>query len=368
MSESVNVFSPVVAQTGHDKPTPPDLWRDGAPVDRLGRSLRSLRVSVTDRCNLRCGYCMPQEEYSWQPREELLTFKDVASLIDIFTLNGVEDIRLTGGEPLLRPQLAKLVEMVAANPRVRDLSLTTNAVLLPKFAGELRDAGLHRVTVSLDTLRPERFLSLTRKNAHSEVLAGIEAARRAGFEKLKINTVVLRNVNDDELGDLIEFGRRVDAEVRFIEYMDVGGATDWSIDKVFSRAEILECLNKRYGPIEPVGESSSAPAERFRLPDGVTFGIIASITTPFCRTCDRGRLTADGVWYLCLYAQSGIDLRRPLREGVSAKELKTQIAAAWRGRTDRGAELRTSAVHRGVLVGIDQLRKDPHLEMHTRGG
>jgi cyclic pyranopterin phosphate synthase len=348
--------------------SPADVRNDAAAADQLGRSLHSLRVSVTDRCNLRCRYCMPQEEYIWLPREELLTFEEIASLIDVFTSNGVEDVHLTGGEPLLRPHLAKLVEMLAANPRIRDLALTTNAVLLAKHADELRAAGLHRVTLSLDTLRPERFVSLTGRDTHSEVLAGIEAARRAGFAKLKINTVVLRGVNDDELVDLIEFGRLADAEVRFIEYMDVGGATDWSIDKVFSRAEMLDRLTKRYGTIEPLGENSSAPAEHFKLPDSTVFGIIASTTTPFCRSCDRSRLTADGLWYLCLYARSGIDLRSPLRKGVPAKELAAQVASVWRGRNDRGAELRTSEAHRGVFIDIDQLRKDPHLEMHTRGG
>jgi GTP 3',8-cyclase len=342
--------------------------KDATLTDQFGRSLRSLRVSVTDRCNLRCGYCMPQEEYVWLPREELLTFEEIASLVDAFSLNGVEDVHLTGGEPLLRPHLAKLVGMLAANPRIKDLALTTNAVLLAKYADELRAAGLHRVTMSLDTLRPGRFASLTRRDTHYDVLEGIEAARRAGFVKLKINAVVLRGCNDDELVDLIEFGRRADAEVRFIEYMDVGGATEWSIDKVFSRAEMLDRLTGTYGSIEPVGENSSAPAERFKLPDGTAFGIIASTTTPFCRSCDRSRLTADGVWYLCLYAHSGVDLRRPLRNGVSEEELAAHVASVWRARNDRGAELRTSESQRGVLVNIDQLRKDPHLEMHTRGG
>lgn len=348
--------------------TPPNASKGVALIDQLGRSLRSLRVSVTDRCNLRCGYCMPQEEYIWLPREELLNFEEISRLVDVFTSLGVEDVHLTGGEPLLRYDLAKLVRMLAANPRIRDLALTTNAVLLAKYADELLAAGLHRVTLSLDTLRSERFASLTLRDNHCQVLAGIEAARRAGFAKLKINTVVLRGVNDDELVDLIEFGLLADAEVRFIEYMDVGGATDWSIDKVFSRAEMLDRLTKRYGIIEPLGGNSSAPAERFKLPDGTAFGIIASTTTPFCRSCDRSRLTADGQWYLCLYARSGIDLRKPLREGVSVEDLAGRIASVWRERNDRGAELRTSETNRRVLIGVDQLRKDPHLEMHTRGG
>jgi GTP 3',8-cyclase len=351
-----------------EAPSPADARNDNAPIDQFGRSLHSLRVSVTERCNLRCGYCMPQEEYVWLPREELLSFEEIASLVDVFTLNGVEDIHLTGGEPLLRSQLAQLVRTLAANPRIRDLALTTNAIHLAKCADELRAAGLHRVTVSLDTLRSERFVSLTKRNKHAEVLAGIAAARRAGFARLKINMVVMRASNDDELGDLIEFGRRAGAEVRFIEYMDVGGATNWSPDQVFSRAEILDRLTRRYGTIEPLGEHSSAPAERFRLRDGTTFGIIASTTTPFCRGCDRSRLTADGHWYLCLYAHSGIDLRSQLRKGIPAKELVEQVASIWRQRNDRGAELRTSQAHRGVLVDIDQLRQDPHLEMHTRGG
>src|ERR1700680_4207663 len=207
-----------------DARTQADVPPGGALADQLGRPLRSLRVSVTDRCNLRCNYCMPQEEYVWLPREELLTFEEIARLVDVFTSLGVEDVRLTGGEPLLRRDLAGLVRMLAANPRIRDLAMTTNGVLFAEHAEELRAAGLHRVTLSLDPLRPERFLALAGRDTHAQVLEGIAAARRAGFAKLKIDTVVIRGVNDDELADLIEYGRGVDAEVRFIEYMDVGGA------------------------------------------------------------------------------------------------------------------------------------------------
>jgi GTP 3',8-cyclase len=351
-----------------DAPTRPEVSPAAAPNDQLGRPLRSLRVSVTDRCNLRCNYCMPQEEYVWLPRQELLTFEEIARLVEVFTSLGVTDLRLTGGEPLLRRDLPRLVQMLAANPRIRDLALTTNGVLFAEHAEDLRGAGLHRVTLSLDTLRPERFLALTGRDSHAQVLEGIAAAHRTGFAKLKIDTVVIRGVNDDELAGLIEYGRGVDAEVRFIEYMDVGGATEWSLDKVFSRANILESLGKRYGAIAPVAEISSAPAQRFTLPDGTVFGIIASTTTPFCRTCDRSRLTADGLWYLCLYAQSGIDLRKMLRAGASSSELAERISSVWQNRADRGAEVRAATRHRGVLVGIDQLRQDPHLEMHTRGG
>jgi len=338
-----------------------------APNDRLGRPLRSLRVSVTDRCNLRCSYCMPEEDYVWLPRQELLTFEEIARLVEVFTSLGVTDVRLTGGEPLLRRDLPRLVQMLAANSRVRDLALTTNGILFAQNAEALKAAGLHRVTLSLDTLRPERFLALTSCDNHDQVLEGIAAARRV-FGKLKMDTVVIRGKNDDELADLIEYGRGINAEVRFIEYMDVGGATEWSLDKVFTRAEMLDQIAKRYGAITPVAEISSAPAQRFALPDGTVFGIIASTTTPFCRTCDRSRLTADGLWYLCLYAQAGIDLRRMLRGGASASELASHISTIWQARADRGAELRASTGQRGVLVGIDQLRQDPHLEMHTRGG
>ena len=340
----------------------------GAPADQMGRPLRSLRVSVTDRCNLRCNYCMPQEEYVWLPRQELLTFEEIVRLVAVFTSLGVEDVRLTGGEPLLRRDLPSLVGMLAANPRIRDLALTTNGVLFAENAEILRNAGLHRVTLSLDTLQPERFQKLTGRDTHAQVLQGIAAAQHAGFSKTKIDTVVIRGVNDDELANLIEFGRGIQAEVRFIEYMDVGGATDWSLDKVFTRAEMLERLGKRYGTIAPVAEISSAPAQRFTLPDGTVFGIIASTTTPFCKSCDRSRLTADGLWYLCLYAQSGVDLRKLLRTGASGEELAARISSIWRARADRGAELRAATGHRGVFIGIDQLRQDPHLEMHTRGG
>ena len=351
-----------------DDETPLEVSAGGAVADQLDRPLRSLRLSVTDRCNLRCNYCMPEENYVWLPRQELLTFEEIARLVEVFTSLGVTDVRLTGGEPLLRRDLPSLVRMLSANPRIRDLAMTTNGVLFAEHAESLRGAGLHRVTLSLDTLRPERFLALTGRDTHAQVLAGIAAAGRAGFTKSKIDAVVMRGVNDDELADLIEYGRKVHAEVRFIEYMDVGGATGWSLDKVFTRAEMLESLTKRYGNIAPFEQRTSAPAERFALPDGTVFGIIASTTTPFCKSCDRSRLTADGLWYLCLYAQSGIDLRKILRAGAPAEEIAARIASVWRARADRGAELRAATGQRGVFVGIDQLRQDPHLEMHTRGG
>ena len=334
----------------------------------LSRPLASLRLSVTDRCNLRCRYCMPEDDYVWLPRAAILTFEELERLVRIFAGLGVHKVRLTGGEPLLRHDLATLVRLIAGHPEVTDLAMTTNGLLLAKHAADLRAAGLKRVTVSLDTLRPERMLAFAKSARHADVLEGIAAARAAGFATLKLNTVVIRGFNDDELADLIEFARSRDAEVRFIEYMDVGGATRWTMDQVVSQREILEVLGRRYGPIEPLRDDARAPAERFRLPDGATFGIIASTTAPFCRTCDRSRLTADGTWLLCLYAAQGVDLREPLRRGTTDDELATLIRDTWRGRVDRGAEQRLAVVDRGVLYPSASLRADPHREMHTRGG
>ena len=335
--------------------------------DRLNRPLRSLRISVTDRCNLRCQYCMPEPDYAWLPRESILDLEEIAVLVDAFASVGTDRVRITGGEPLLRRNLTRLIELLASRPAIRDLALTTNGVLLADQAESLRAAGLHRITVSLDTLKRDRFQALARFDELQNVLAGIDAASRV-FGALKIDTVVMRGRNEDELADLIEFGRKVNAEVRFIEYMDVGGATGWSMDAVFPRREILDGLSRSYGAIEPLAGRDSAPAERFRLPDGTTFGIIASTTEPFCGACDRSRLTADGLWLLCLYARGGLDLRHPLREGASREELANLIETVWSMRADRGAEERLGSPSRDVLIPVAALKRDAHLEMHTRGG
>jgi len=336
--------------------------------DTFARPLRNLRLSVTDRCNLRCAYCMPEEEYAWLPRADILTFEETARLVDVFADLGVDKVRLTGGEPLLRKDLAHLVKMIAAESRIRDLAITTNGILLGQEAQALRDAGIHRVTVSLDTLKPDRFQALTRRDSLTQVLEGIETVRAMSWPGLKLDTVVMRGVNDDELVDLVEFARRMSAEIRFIEYMDVGGATRWSMDKVVARAEILERLSERYGRIEDIVEESSAPADRFRLGDGLTFGVISSTTAPFCSSCDRSRLTADGQWLLCLYARTGMDLRKPLRDGASKPELIALLSSAWAARRDRGAEDRLLLTDRQPLIQITELKAKPHLEMHTRGG
>ncbi len=337
--------------------------------DIFGRPLRNLRLSVTDRCNLRCQYCMPEDDYVWLPREDVLHFEEIAALVDVFLSLGIDKIRLTGGEPLLRRDVPALVRMITAKPGLKDLALTTNGVLLADQADALKSAGLGRITVSLDTLHPDRFVKLTRFNQLEAVHAGIAAAHRV-FGRLKVDTVVIRGVNDDELIPLIEYARSVDGEIRFIEYMDVGGASRWSPDRVVSRRQMLDALARHYGEVVPIAEAgSSAPAERFALADGTTFGIISSTTSPFCSTCDRSRLTADGMWYLCLYATGGIDLRAPLRQGASPDELKALIAGGWRARADRGAEERLALGERRAFVPVqDLLKKDPHLEMHTRGG
>jgi cyclic pyranopterin phosphate synthase len=336
-------------------------------LDQLARPLRNLRLSVTDRCNLRCSYCMPEQEYVWLPKNDILHFEEIERLLDVFTSLGVDKVRLTGGEPLLRRGLDDLVRRIAGRPAIQDLALTTNGVLLADTAEPLRAAGLHRLTVSLDTLRRDRFKALTRADELDRVLLGIAAASPL-FGGVKIDSVIIRGTNDDELVDLLEFGREHRAEVRFIEYMDVGGATRWSMDRVVSRREMLEWLERRYGAIEPIEEATSAPADRYRLKDGLTFGIIASTTEPFCQSCDRSRLTADGLWYLCLYATSGIDLRRNLREGQTPEQIANAIRSAWQDRRDRGAERRLQDGHRAPLIAVESLRRDPHLEMHTRGG
>ena len=338
------------------------------PTDRFGRPLRNLRISVTDRCNLRCRYCMPEAEYVWLPRSSILSFEEIDRLAGIFAGLGVSKIRLTGGEPLLRHDLPTLVSLLSRRVAVRDLALTTNGVLLAREAEALRAAGLRRVTVSLDTLRPERMQEFARSHRHADVIAGIHAANAAGFAPVKLNTVVIRGYNEDEVVDLLEFARERGAEPRFIEYMDVGGATDWSMDQVVSQREILDLVARCFGPVAPLAEDAWAPAERFALRDGTVFGVIASTTAPFCRTCDRGRLTADGTFLLCLYGEEGLDLRELLRGGATDEQIAGRIAETWTRRTDRGAEERRDLADRGVLHRIESLRADPHREMHTRGG
>jgi cyclic pyranopterin phosphate synthase len=278
-------------------------------------------------------------------------------------------VRLTGGEPLLRRDLDRLVALLAANERLSEVALTTNGVLLAEQAAALKAAGLSRITVSLDTLDRASFERLTRRDELERVRAGLAAAAAlwTGPGELKLDTVVLRGVNDGELDALLDYGRELGAEVRFIEYMDVGGATRWSAEQVVPAAELLAGLAARHGPIAPADSPAHAPADRYRLPDGTVFGLITSTTQPFCAACDRSRVTADGMWYLCLYARLGVDLRGLLREG-GREAVAARIAPVWSARTDRGAEERRAERDRAPLASRADLRGDPHLEMHTRGG
>lgn len=339
-------------------------------TDRLGRPLGALRISVTDRCNLRCRYCMPAASYRWLPTESLLSFDEIERVARAFVELGVRKLRLTGGEPLLRQGLPDLVGKLAAIPGLDDLALTTNGTRLAPLAADLRAAGLQRLTVSLDTLEPEAMRALTKHGRPADVFAGLDAAAAAGFSGTKLNTVVMRGVNDHLLVDIVRFARDRAIEPRFIEYMDVGGATEWREDLVASSADILGALADAFGGIVPItdGHDPHAPATRWRLGDGTVVGVVASTTTPFCRDCDRARLTADGTWFTCLYAPEGVDLRRVLRSDADHAALVDLIRGGWARRQDRGAEERLEAPGRAALVTLGRLQENPHLEMHVRGG
>jgi GTP 3',8-cyclase len=316
-------------------------------LDTLGRPLRDLRISVTDRCNFRCVYCMPKEVYGrdfrFLERAELLTFEEIARVARIFAGLGVRKIRLTGGEPLLRREVERLVAMLAI-PGL-DLTLTTNGSLLAQKAAALREAGLERVTVSLDSLDDEVFRSMNDVDFPVErVLGGIEAAATAGLSPVKVNVVLKRGVNEDGLLDLVRYFRGSGHVLRFIEYMDVGHTNGWRLDEVVSADEILARIGAEF-PLEPVPpEYPGEVATRYRFRDGAgEIGVIASVTRPFCGDCTRARLSADGRLYTCLFAVSGHDLRAPLRSGASDEELMERIEAVWTARTDRYSELRSAA-------------------------
>ncbi len=333
-------------------------------LDRHRRPLGTLRLSVTDRCNLRCVYCMPEDDYVWLADESILSEEELERVARAFVVLGAREVRITGGEPLLRPELESIVARVARIEGVSDLALTTNGVLFAPRAQALKRAGLGRVTFSIDTLRPERARVLSRTTRLGDVLEGLRAARAVGFRGTKINAVVMRGKNDDELRDLIALARESDAEMRFIEYMDVGGATRWSARDVVSRDEILAAL----GDPEPIHSSSPAPAARYRMSDGTMIGVVASTTAPFCASCDRSRVTADGVLFGCLYAERGVDLRTPLRARATEADIAAIVREAWEARDDRGAEHRRALAERTAFVPLSRLRADPHREMHTRGG
>ena len=331
-------------------------------IDTLGRPLKALRISVTDRCNFRCTYCLPREvfgeDYPYLPRTALLTFEETTRLVRIFASLGVSKVRLTGGEPLLRRELPALARMVASVPGIEDLALTTNGVLLPDLAPALRVAGVKRLTVSLDTLRPERFRALSDTDLPlTRVLEGISAARSAGFAPLKLNCVLQRGVNDDEILDLAAFAREEGHTLRFIEFMDVGTTNGWRLDAVMPSAEVRRILHAQW-PLEPLVTAPDVVARQWRYTDGKgEVGLISSVTSPFCRDCDRARWSADGRLYTCLFASGGLDLKGFLRGGHSDADLTALLASHWKRRDDRYSELRR-----------DDTQGLPRVEMSHIGG
>jgi cyclic pyranopterin phosphate synthase len=317
------------------------------PLDTLGRPVRDLRISVTDRCNFRCTYCMPKEvygrDYRFLERKELLTFEEIERLARIFASLGVEKIRLTGGEPLLRRELERLIEMLARIPGL-DLTLTTNGSLLPQKARALADAGLSRITVSLDSLEDDVFRAMNDVDFPVErVLAGIEAAAAAGLAPVKINMVVKRGVNEDSVVPMARYFRGTGQIVRFIEYMDVGHTNGWRLDDVVPAAEIVAAIDAEL-PLEAVEPNYPGEVARRHLyRDGSgEIGVIASVTQPFCGACTRARLSAEGRLYTCLFATDGHDLRALVRDGASDGALAEAVATIWRGRRDRYSELRSA--------------------------
>ena len=308
---------------------------------------------------------MPEKNYNWLPAADLLSFEEIVEVVKAAMPLGVRKVRISGGEPLLRKNLPDLVAMLA-ELELEDLALTTNGVLLGELAEPLKAAGLNRLTVSLDTLQEDRFEALTSRRGPGPTLAGIRAASAAGFVGIRLNTILMSGVNEDEILDLIRFASAENLEIRFIEYMDVGGARGWRMEKVVSAAQTRAVLEEQFGALEPADAPSSAPARRWKLPNGYVFGTIASVTEPFCAQCDRGRITADGTWFSCLYARRGLDLRGPLRAG---EEIHSRIAEVWSARDARGAEERTAlGDERGALHSPEVLDAEPHLEMHVRGG
>jgi GTP 3',8-cyclase len=314
-------------------------------IDSYKRPVRDLRISVTDRCNFRCTYCMPLDEYEWINKREILTFEEISRVANLFVQLGVEKIRLTGGEPLVRQNLERLVEKLSAIEGLKDLCLTTNGALLAEKVQSLKQAGLRRINVSLDSLDPSKFKRITKRGDLGKVLEGIFAAKRHGLEPIKLNAVVERGVNDEDILDLVEFSREHGFGMRFIEYMDVGNSNNWTSEKLVPKKEIIERIHSRY-PLKEVGRAQgSAPAVDYEFIDGGgDIGVIASVTEPFCSRCTRARITADGKMVTCLFSQAGHDLKTLLRSGVSDEDILKVLSSIWRKRDDRYSDDRLSAL------------------------
>ena len=315
-------------------------------TDSFNRPLKDLRISVTDRCNFRCTYCMPMDEYEWIDKKEILTFEEIARIAKLFIERGVEKIRLTGGEPLVRQDLHRLIEKLAPLDGLMDLCLTTNGALLAGQIGALAKAGLKRVNVSIDTLDADKFKRMTKRGDLDKVLEGIFAAKAAGMAPLKLNAVIERGVNDDDILPLVEFSRVNGFAMRFIEYMDVGNSNNWTSAKLVAKKQIIETIHARY-PLREIGrDQGSAPSVDYEFLDGQgDIGVIASVTEPFCSSCTRSRITADGKFVTCLFSDVGHDLKAQLRSGASDDEIGQFIAKIWSGRTDRYSADRLTALN-----------------------
>ena len=336
-----------------------------AALDTLGRPMRDLRISVTDRCNFRCNYCMPFDEYQWIQRQEVLSFEEIARVARLFLDFGIEKVRLTGGEPLVRKDLHRLIASLSLIQGLPDITLTTNGALLAAQADALYGAGLRRINVSIDTLKADRFSALTKRGNLDEVLAGIFAAKKTGMSPIKLNAVVIRGTNDDEILDLVRFARDNGFEMRFIEYMDVGNANGWSLEKTVTKREILEIVHSQF-PVREIGrDHGSAPAVDYEFIDGAgEIGIIGSVTEPFCSSCTRVRLTADGKLVTCLFAESGFDLKALIRSGASDDAVRAEVAKIWSGRGDRYSDVRWQQISSGTYAARDHKK----IEMITLGG
>jgi cyclic pyranopterin phosphate synthase len=334
--------------------------------DSYSRPLKDLRISVTDRCNFRCTYCMPYDEYVWIDKREILSFEEIARLAGLFVRLGADKIRLTGGEPLLRRGLDKLISRLARLEGLKDLCLTTNGSLLAEQAPALAAAGLKRINVSLDTLDPEKFKRIRQRGDLARVLEGIFAARAEGIHPIKLNAVIERGVNDDDVLPLVEFARRHGFSMRFIEYMDVGNSNDWISGKMVPKKEIIEKINSRYPLGEVARGRSSAPSVDYEFVDGKgDVGVIASVTEPFCSDCTRARLTADGKLVTCLFSDCGHDLKALLRNSATDEEIIEVITSIWVKRSDRYSDERLRAM--GSPEGY-QAKQHKKIEMITLGG
>lgn len=333
--------------------------------DLLNRPLQDLRISVTDRCNFRCNYCMPEDvfglKYKFMARDKILTFEEIFRLATLSAQLGVTKIRLTGGEPLLRADVEKLIKMLAGIPEIKDLALTTNGYFLEKKAAILKKAGLQRLTLSLDTLNADLFKKLAGKHLDlAQVLRGIQTAQDVGFSPIKINTVIQKGVNEHEIVALLRFANENELIIRFIEYMDVGNLNGWKPEEVFTANEILDVIKKEF-VVEALDKNYKGEvAERYAIADeGGEFGIIASVSQPFCGGCTRARLSADGYLFTCLFGTTGVDIKTAMRNGSTDRDLLNKLRTIWQNRKDQYSEKRSPNISKQVT---------PKVEMYQIGG